>query len=408
MWRVILCIFCIPLCAEAKTRTFHFDSYQKCTGFTKPDGTRIHYLYSPNTDFITKITKEDKEGERTLYTFINDAYGNIVKAFDDSNCVFLQRYFNKQNQLVLDKVRIGEKDIFEIQYYHSSPLRIDLSPYGELRYYPNKVERYNQNRELMYFTYLDNEPYLTEIDLNETKPRISDEIRLTYDENGCIIKKETPKETWVYTYDYFDRLSTASKNVFKYTYVYDPLGRLISRFTYLYEIHIDSEHYVHLENNDIAILDEIYNLKSLRLPHTPINQNIVPVSIELRKNIYSSFYDKLGRLTKLDTTEYNTSSFGRNLLTGNNAMNCPWNFAFKRTDTPTGFIYFGPRFYDPEICQWLTPDHLGEYTYSNDTPLISIKNIDRNPLFPWAPFPTAIESRNYRLAKLNEALYRND
>ncbi|WP_068469970.1 RHS repeat-associated core domain-containing protein, partial [Candidatus Protochlamydia phocaeensis] len=53
----------------------------------------------------------------------------------------------------------------------------------------------------------------------------------------------------------------------------------------------------------------------------------------------------------------------------------PWRYASKRVDPETGWIYFGRRYYDPEIGRWTTPDPLGFadgpnlYAYLHHNPL---------------------------------------
>ncbi|MGE5196680.1 MAG: RHS repeat domain-containing protein [Anaerolineae bacterium] len=37
----------------------------------------------------------------------------------------------------------------------------------------------------------------------------------------------------------------------------------------------------------------------------------------------------------------------------------PWRFASKRFDPELGLIYFGKRYYDPEVARWLTTDPAG-------------------------------------------------
>jgi len=52
----------------------------------------------------------------------------------------------------------------------------------------------------------------------------------------------------------------------------------------------------------------------------------------------------------------------------------PWTFSSKRQD-PTGFVYFGQRYYEPQTATWLTQDPLGTsagpnlYAYVNNNPL---------------------------------------
>ena len=55
----------------------------------------------------------------------------------------------------------------------------------------------------------------------------------------------------------------------------------------------------------------------------------------------------------------------------------PWRFACKRVDPETGWIYFGQRYYDPEIGRWTTPDPAGFvdgpnlYAYLHHNPLMA-------------------------------------
>jgi RHS repeat-associated protein len=55
----------------------------------------------------------------------------------------------------------------------------------------------------------------------------------------------------------------------------------------------------------------------------------------------------------------------------------PWRFACKRKDEETGWIYFGRRFYDPQIGRWTTPDPLlfadgpNLYAYLHHQPLMA-------------------------------------
>nr|MBA2726855.1 RHS repeat-associated core domain-containing protein [Parachlamydiaceae bacterium] len=56
----------------------------------------------------------------------------------------------------------------------------------------------------------------------------------------------------------------------------------------------------------------------------------------------------------------------------------PWRFSSKRFDSETGFIYFGMRYYAPDVGRWITPDPAGFadgpnlYTYVHNHPLSQI------------------------------------
>ena len=45
--------------------------------------------------------------------------------------------------------------------------------------------------------------------------------------------------------------------------------------------------------------------------------------------------------------------------------NIPYAYMGKRYDASTGLLYFGKRFYDPNLGRWLTQDPLGSVDHSN-------------------------------------------
>jgi len=58
-------------------------------------------------------------------------------------------------------------------------------------------------------------------------------------------------------------------------------------------------------------------------------------------------------------------------------VNNPWRFSSKRTDSESGYVYFGRRYYDPVVGRWLTQDPLGVkagpnlYAYVLNCPITS-------------------------------------
>ena len=52
-------------------------------------------------------------------------------------------------------------------------------------------------------------------------------------------------------------------------------------------------------------------------------------------------------------------AFGNETIYSKNPTHNPWRFSSKRTDSETGLVYFGRRYYDPTIGKWLTQDPLG-------------------------------------------------
>ena len=71
---------------------------------------------------------------------------------------------------------------------------------------------------------------------------------------------------------------------------------------------------------------------------------------------------------------YRYDPFGR-LLAQSGTVTQPFQFATKRTDAGTGLVYYGYRFYVPEVGRWLTRDPLGEagclnlYAFNGNNPV---------------------------------------
>jgi RHS repeat-associated protein len=91
---------------------------------------------------------------------------------------------------------------------------------------------------------------------------------------------------------------------------------------------------------------------------------------------------RLVNVTTQQTHDYTFSAFGE--IPSNSAYLSfnfwnttpynPWSFAGKRRDPETNFLYFGLRYYDPQLARWLTTDPAGFadthnlYTYLRNNP----------------------------------------
>lgn len=65
--------------------------------------------------------------------------------------------------------------------------------------------------------------------------------------------------------------------------------------------------------------------------------------------------------TALASAEYEYGPFGEQLrATGPMAETNPFQFSTKYTDGASGLVYYGYRFYNPQLGLWLNPDPLGE------------------------------------------------
>ena len=68
-------------------------------------------------------------------------------------------------------------------------------------------------------------------------------------------------------------------------------------------------------------------------------------------------------------------AFGECIYSSSKENICPWRYANKRYDSATGFLFFGRRDYDPELCRWISLDPAGladgfnRYAYLHNNPL---------------------------------------
>ena len=126
----------------------------------------------------------------------------------------------------------------------------------------------------------------------------------------------------------------------------------------------------------MAILDGEDNLKALRIPGISTHIDFIrAIAIETKDAIYAPIHNVQGSIVKLIDissreviTLAQSDPFGRG-LSDNSPI--PWIFSGKHYDSETGLVYFGHRFYCPELKRWLTPDpafqttDLYQYCFNN-------------------------------------------
>ena len=191
---------------------------------------------------------------------------------------------------------------------------------------------------------------------------LSDGTSFTYDSNGNRTQKTKGTDTWVYTYDYVNRLTKVEKNDTTLgEYIYDGDGKRLqvtensTTTTYIY-----SESDVIYEENSSGTITYIRGPKGLLAKRTTINQesntfyihtdrsSSTRLVIDDNKNIVAAVtYHPFGELSTEEGSE-------RYLFTG------------KEKDS-TDLYYYGARYYDPEIGRFLTRD---PYTSLPDDPRI--------------------------------------
>jgi len=206
----------------------------------------------------------------------------------------------------------------------------------------------------------------------------------TYDRNGnplCI------NETH-YVYDALDRLIELYNKQFRLLFTYDASHRRMSRTLYLAQEddwNLQEELlFLYDKQNEIGAYNQNGTLQELRiLGATPEAEIGAAVLLKVNGELYVPLHDLNGNVTALLSPKtgvlqesYAYTAFGEEQLFSPQPHN-PWRFSSKRTD-PSGLIYYGRRYYAPDLGRWLTPDPKGFsdgpnlYAFVHNAPLTHV------------------------------------
>lgn len=203
-----------------------------------------------------------------------------------------------------------------------------------------------------------------------------------YDLNGNRIRKEEHGRIITYSYDALNRMIEVKTPEKIIQYTYDPFDRRL-----LKKIGNVEEQYLYDDNNEIGMVQNGI-LKQFRiLDPSYSSEQGAAIYLHLENKPYIPIHDLYGNTAVLlnenglPTKTYQYTAFGEvNAACENN----PWRYASKRLDPETGLIYFGHRYYDPQIARWISPDPAeyadgpNLYAYLHNNPL---NRFDRHGLW---------------------------
>jgi RHS repeat-associated protein len=203
---------------------------------------------------------------------------------------------------------------------------------------------------------------------------LSDGTTFTYDDSGNRTQKTKGLDTWMYTYDYANRLTKVEKNSESVgEYVYGGDGKRIQvtenneTFTYIY--------------SGLGVLYEENSSGTAVYIYGPIGRLAKRTAIQGETHTYYYHTDHLGS-TRLITDENKTivtaagyHPFGE---TSAEEGSEDYLFAGGKRDA-TGLYSYGARYYDPDLGRFITrdplkgtivnPQSLNRYTYCFNNPL---------------------------------------
>nr|NGX35074.1 putative deoxyribonuclease RhsB [Candidatus Anoxychlamydiales bacterium] len=375
----------------------------KCT---YPDKSFVEYLYDPIN--LKKVIRTTSYGDRYEHAYTcYDLSGNLLQEKLIKDEGFINYHLDKlQRVLIIDSPyhsqnitydEIGRITNIKWQNFLNDE---NFYSYDDLNQITNETGLFSNNYEFdSHFNRLSKNEDLYEInDLNEilsTNQRIFE-----YDKNGNPIIKKSDNEEIRFFYDDLDRLIKVEKpNEHILKFKYDSFNRRISKKvltfcpSYIGNSKFEQRvfrYFLYDDQNEIGSFNKNLKQKELRILGNSKKAEIgSAISFEIKGFIYAPIYDISGNLTSLVfkksiSEHYRYSAFGEEKIynyfkseISNSSIKNPWRFSSKRIDEETNLVYYGRRYYDPEIGRWLTPDPQGFtdglnlYVFVNNDPLIN-------------------------------------
>ncbi len=201
-----------------------------------------------------------------------------------------------------------------------------------------------------------------------------------YDAAGRLIDDGTRR----YRYDVFDRLIEVIIDKCKVEYAYDSWHRRMQKTLYTQKDgqweFAEYQFYLYDGMLEIGSCNESGDLQQLRLLGITTKAEAgATIAIELDHRVYIPSHDLRGSISSLVKASdkklletYRYSAFGEMRIfdaqgqeISSSQVHNPWTYFGKRLDEETGLIYFGRRYYNPNIMTWITPDPAGDIDKPN-------------------------------------------
>lgn len=203
----------------------------------------------------------------------------------------------------------------------------------------------------------------------------------SYDACGNLTKKKLGDKEINYRYDAFDRLISVTEHEFLAVhYEYDAFHRRTSKHVSKWNhqksswVKTSDLLFLYQGDNEIGASDLDRKIIELRVLGSGRGAEIAAaVAIELDGHVYAPIHDHRGSLAALVDKDiqnivesYRYSAFGeeevydeeQNLME-DSAIGNPWRYSSKRVEEESGLVFFGRRYYSPDIGRWITTDPAG-------------------------------------------------
>ncbi|MES2272590.1 MAG: RHS repeat-associated core domain-containing protein [Chlamydiota bacterium] len=357
---------------EGKLQTLHF-----------PDQSFVEYSYEgPFVKSATRFSEKKKE----LYTYevaSRDLMGNILEEILPGALGKKKQRWDKAGR----RVEITA-DLFQTQvldYDSLDLLKKKETALGQKKY-PTDYD-YNALHQLIFekgeikhqYSYdsLGNrlQKDASIYTVNEINQLVDTGIAsYTFLPGGNIATKTIDAHTWTYQSNPLNQIVSIEdpdQNTISFTY--DLTGKRLSKRIDAKDKKAKTFRFFYLGNTEIGCLDEEGEIVELKIPSDPNHPEAPCIAIEIKQEIYVPLHDLQGNIARLFDYKtgklienYRYSAFGEEEITNEmglriseSTISNPWRYRGKRVDQEIGLIYFGKRYYDPEIGRWISPDPIG-------------------------------------------------
>jgi len=403
-----------------------YDAINRRTHLILPDGSAVHYTYDPVLmRSITRFSKELKEQYSHHYTKYSLHGSPLEMSLIGAAGTLSLNYDGQQRCRSIhskhwseDIPRDGIDQSGNITLLHFTDVQGEWQP----EYTYNIPNRLVSERDEDFHTYAyddrgnriqENNKALT-VDCLDQLTAAGENVQYAYDLNGNMISKSVDGIETQYRYDALDRLTKMQKtNEFMVSFTYDAFNRRLSKKISSWNASKNTwstpitVRYIYDGDKEIGSVDNNGNIIQLRILgpgslNTGENAEIgAAVAIELNGTAYAPIHDHRGNVCCLldastgDVAEcYRYTAFGKKSifspqgdLLDTSAVHNPWMFSSKRCEAESNLIFFGKRYYCPEMARWLTKDPLGDgdgpnpYIFLHQSPLASV---DLYGLLSWS------------------------
>jgi RHS repeat-associated protein len=401
--------------------SYSYDHLGRRTFFTLPDGSAIRYAYdsaylktierlsSKNQKLYThRYLKYQIDGQVLESQMIGKA-GALKKNYEDGKCTEITSAF--WNASIPREGYDEDGRITQMTSSDTLGVSDQHYTYDELGRLTSELNHTEASYSYDSLSNRKTEGKDSTYDAGTNRLISDGDSFYTYDLNGNLLTKMSPTESYAYEYDALNRLrSILKKDSFLLNYQYDAFNRCLKEIYHEWDSNTKKWKYSSEENhlydglNEIGSMNAEGEINQLRVLGVGLGAEIgSAIAIELqgkRKRILAPIHDHRGSLTCLidpNTQEleegYRYSAHGEELIynqegevIGDTALNNPWRFSSKRSNTSTGLLNFGYRFYDPKLGRWMTKDPLANYdglnpySFLRDDPMNAV---DHYGLFSW-------------------------